>query len=126
MAKSKTKSKTKSGAAKHVSRAGKTVDIAAIRHAITRMVALAAGDMVKAAIEEGKKGHGPALKYLFEMVGLYPATVENEQTEKREMCLAELFCRELGLPMRAADIPERPLDTASGAPDSAVGEHAVE
>jgi hypothetical protein len=62
------------------------------------MVAHQASDMVRAAIEEAKKGQSGALKYLFEMIGLYPATLESEQTEKREMSLAEYLCRELGLP----------------------------
>ena len=67
------------------------------------MVAHQAGDMVKAAIEEAKKGQSGALKYLFEMIGLYPATLEAEQTEKREMSLAEYLCRQLGLPMHPVE-----------------------
>ena len=68
------------------------------------MVAHQAGEMVEAVIEDAKKGHSVPLKYLFEMIGLYPATLESEQSEKREMSLAELFCRELGLPTRPTEL----------------------
>jgi hypothetical protein len=95
----KTKSRSKGRVAKTKQAARKSVDIASIRQAMTRLVAHQAGNMVKAVIEEAKKGQSAALKYLFEMIGLYPATLESEQNEKREMSLAELFCRELGLPM---------------------------
>ena len=77
--------------------------------------------MVKAVIEEAKKGHSPSLKYLFEMIGLYPATLETQQAEKREMSLAELFCRELGLPVQATQaIEEAPEGTSTSAPTHAV------
>ena len=69
MAKGKSRGKAGSSAEKPKARGAKNVDVAAIRQTITRLVALAASDMVKAAIEEGKKGHSPVLKYLFEMVG---------------------------------------------------------
>jgi hypothetical protein len=99
----KAKAKSKARGTKGKATGGKSVDIASIRRAITRLVAHQASDMVKAVIEEAKKGHSQSLKYLFEMIGLYPATVETEQSEKREMSLAEYLCRELGLPTRPAE-----------------------
>jgi hypothetical protein len=121
MAKAKAKSRGRGAKGKGGRRGAKAVDIAGIRHAITRMVAHQAGEMVKAAIDDAKKGHSPAIKYLFEMIGLYPATAETEQAEKREMSLAELFCRELGLPTRAAE-EETGEDEGTAASDG----HAVE
>jgi hypothetical protein len=102
MTKNKSRSKGR-GVKSKPAAGGKSVDIASIRQAMMRLVAHQAGNMVKAVIEEAKKGHSIALKYLFEMIGLYPATLESEQNEKREMSLAELFCRELGLPMHAPE-----------------------
>jgi DNA replication protein DnaD len=103
------KGKTSKG---KTSTGGKSVDIAGVRQAMTRLVALEADEMVQAVIDEAKKGHSVALKYLFEMIGLYPATLESEQSEKREMSLAELFCRELGLPMH-------PPEAQTGEPEAA-------
>jgi positive regulator of sigma E activity len=126
MAKVKAKGKARAGVTKRACRGKKNVDVDTIRESITRMVALAAGDMVKAAIEEAKKGHSTALKYLFEMVGLYPATLETEQAEDREMSMAELFCRELGLPMRPPDPKDEEPAMGEGGQASTAGTHAVE
>jgi hypothetical protein len=121
MTKAKARSKGR-GAKGKTSTGGKSVDIAGVRKAMTRLVAHQAANMVKAVIEEAKKGQSTALKYLFEMIGLYPATLESEQSEKREMSLAELFCRELGLPMH-------PVEAQTGetaAPEPAQEGDAVE
>lgn len=107
MAKSRSREKSGSSRGKQTAHTAKNVDVTAIRRTIIRLVALAASDMVKAAIEEAKKGHSPALKYLFEMAGFFPATLETEQAEKREMSLAELFCRELGLPLQPPSEADR-------------------
>jgi hypothetical protein len=120
MAKAKGKTKSRKGNGKRGMGSTKTVDIAAVRHMITRMVTLQAGDMVKAVIEEAKKGHSPSLKYLFEMIGLYPATLETQQAEKREMSLAELFCRELGLPIQAPEVAREEEHGEAGSMNDAV------
>jgi hypothetical protein len=121
MTKAKSRSKGR-GVKGKASAGGKSVDIARVRQAMTRLVTHQAGEMVKAVIDDAKKGHSAALKYLFEMIGLYPATLESEQSEKREMSLAELFCRELGLPMYSA---EAQTDEAAE-PEPAQEGHAVE
>jgi hypothetical protein len=59
------------------------------------------------------------------MVGVYPPALETEQAEKREMSLAELFCRELGLPMRAPDTVEKELEAEADDPETS-GSDAVE
>ena len=125
MAKAKSKNKARAGSSKAATRGTKSVDVASLRQSITRLVAVAASDMVKAAIEEAKKGHSTALKYLFEMVGVYPPALETEQAEKREMSLAELFCRELGLPMRPPETVEKELEAEADDPET-LGSDAVE
>ncbi len=51
--------------------------------------------MVESAIEEAHKGHYGAMKYLFEIVGLYPAE-ENEEGQT-DNSLARTLLRRLGL-----------------------------
>jgi hypothetical protein len=51
-----------------------TVDLVALRQQITALVGNDAVRMVAETIEQVHQGHYQALKYLFEMVGLYPAT----------------------------------------------------
>jgi len=45
------------------------MDLAAIRDGITSLVGNQAIGMVKTTIREVEKGHFPAMKYLFEMIG---------------------------------------------------------
>lgn len=125
MAKAKSKSKARADSSKAAVRGTKSVDVASLRQTIARMVAVAASDMVKAAIGEAKKGHSTALKYLFEMVGVYPPAPETEQAEQREMSLAELFCRELGLPMRPPETVEKELEAEADEPET-IASDAVE
>jgi hypothetical protein len=100
------KNKTKTGSSsKRVSSAGqgarKPVDLAAVREQITRLVGNEAVGMVKTTIEEVEKGHYLAMKYLFEMVGLSPATAPEEAPQ--EDSLAKTLLRRLQLP-EAADL----------------------
>ena len=73
----------------------KPVDLQEIREKITNLVGEEAGPMVESAIEEAHKGHYGAMKYLFEIVGLYPAE-ENEEGQT-ENSLARTLLRRLGL-----------------------------
>ena len=50
------------------------VDLAEIRQQITNLVGNGALGMVETTIEEVGKGHYLGMKYLFELIGLYPAT----------------------------------------------------
>ena len=49
-------------------------DLAEIRRRITEIVGDGAIGMVETTIEEVGKGHYLGMKFLFEMIGLYPAT----------------------------------------------------
>ena len=52
--------------------------------------------MVEITISEVDKGHYAAMKYLFEMIGLYPAATQEEN--EGEDSLARTLLRRLGLP----------------------------
>ena len=52
--------------------------------------------MVEITISEVDKGHYAAMKYLFEMIGLYPAAAQEEP--QGEDSLARTLLRRLGLP----------------------------
>src|SRR5437867_7781874 len=71
-------------------------DLAAIRQQITDLVRDQAVPMVEITISEVDKGHYAAMKYLFEMIGLYPAATQ-EETEGEDS-LARTLLRRLGLP----------------------------
>ena len=55
-----------------------TVDLAALRQEITALVGNHAVQMVAETVEQVHQGHYQALKYLFEMVGLYPAAAPQD------------------------------------------------
>jgi hypothetical protein len=71
-------------------------DLAAIRQQITDLVKNQAVPMVEITISEVDKGHYAAMKYLFEMIGLYPAAAQEET--QGEDSLARTLLRRLGLP----------------------------
>ena len=71
-------------------------DLAAVRQQITDLVRNQAVPMVEITISEVDKGHYAAMKYLFEMIGLYPAAAQEET--QGEDSLARTLLRRLGLP----------------------------
>jgi hypothetical protein len=70
--------------------------MAEIRRRITDLVGNGALGMVATTIEEVGKGHYLGMKYLFELVGLYPATAADEELASDSM--ASTWLRRLGLP----------------------------
>ncbi len=74
----------------------KPVDLAEIRQQITDLVGNDAVGMVEITMEEVGKGHYLGMKYLFEMIGLYPATGEDGALVPHSM--AAILLRRLGLP----------------------------
>jgi hypothetical protein len=72
------------------------VDLGVVENQITNLVGNNALEMVKTTIAEAKKGHYLAMKYLFEMIGLCPATTSEEA--QQEDSLAKTLLRRLGLP----------------------------
>ena len=79
------------------------VDLAEIRQQITNLVGNGAVGMVETTMEEVGKGHYLGMKYLFEMVGLYPATTSGDGALVSDSMAATLL-RRLGLP--EAPLPE--------------------
>ena len=65
--------------------------------------------MVETTIEQVGKGHYLGMKYLFEMIGLYPATSTEDAGE--EDSLAAVLLRRLG-------IPEQPMPETGVTEDS--------
>src|ERR1700674_2298242 len=74
----------------------KQVDLGVVRERITNLVGNRAVEMVETTMDEVDKGHYLAMKYLFQMVGLCPATSPDEAPE--EDSLAKTLLRRLGLP----------------------------
>jgi hypothetical protein len=74
----------------------KQVDLSVVREQITNLVGNSALDMVKTTMREVNNGHYLAMKYLFEMVGLCPATTPEATVQ--EDSLAKTLLRRLRLP----------------------------
>jgi len=74
----------------------KRVDLNVVRERIANLVGSRAVDMVESAIADAEEGHYPAMKHLFEMVGLCSAAASEEPIE--EDSLAKILLRRLKLP----------------------------
>lgn len=72
-------------------------NLSSLREQITDMVKGHAVGMVDTTIAEADKGHFAAMKYLFEMVGLYPVPGEEDAEVEGESVLAKTLIRRLGL-----------------------------
>jgi hypothetical protein len=74
-----------------------TTDLSALRQQITELVARNAVPMVQQAIDAvNEEGQYQAIKYLFEMIGLYPAAPADDSPLQDS--LAKTLLRQLGLP----------------------------
>jgi hypothetical protein len=95
----------------------KPVDLAEIRQQITNLVGNDAVGMVEITMEEVGKGHYLGMKYLFEMIGLYPATGEEGTLVPDSM--ATILMRRLGLPETATpeQIVTKDQETAAAVSD---------
>ena len=74
----------------------KRVDLGVIGEQITNLVGNRAIEMVEITIDEVNKGHYLAMKYLFEMIGLCPATAPEGAVQ--EDSLAKTLLRRLNFP----------------------------
>lgn len=75
---------------------GKAADLELTRERIRNLVGQQAQNMVETTIAEVGKGHYLAMKYLFEMIGLYPGVAQEESPV--DDSLARTLLRRLGLP----------------------------
>jgi hypothetical protein len=73
--------------------------LAVVRGQITNLVGKRAVEMVETTMDEVDKGHHLAMKYLFEMIGLCPATTP--EGPLAEDSLAKTLWRRLRLPEEA-------------------------
>jgi hypothetical protein len=73
----------------------KQVDLAVVREQITNLVGNRAVEMVETTMDEVDKGHYLAMNYLFEMIGLCPATTPEGPLS--EDSLAKTLLRRLRL-----------------------------
>jgi hypothetical protein len=79
------------------------MDLAEVRRRIADLVGNGAIGMVETTIEEVAKGHYLGMKYLFELIGLYPATATDDAPLQDS--LAATLLRRLGL--EEAPMPEK-------------------
>ncbi len=87
-------------------------DLSVLRHQITNLVAQNAVAMVQNAIDAvNEEGQYQAIKYLFEMVGLYPAVAGDDS--QVEDSLVKTLLHHLGLAEKVT--PEKILPEASSA-----------
>ena len=95
----------------------KQVDLGVVREQITNLVGNRAVEMVETTMDEVNKGHYLAMKYLFEMVGLCPATSRDEAPD--EDSLAKTLLRRLGLPEETSAGTEVAKECATNAAEPA-------
>lgn len=119
-AKPRTGGRSSSRASSRAKGAREPVDLAAVREQITRRVGNKAVGMVETTIREVEKGHYLAMKYLFEMIGLSPATTPEEAPQ--DDSLAKALLRRLQLPEEDgnAEVPKDSLPDAGVRLDDAV------
>ena len=75
---------------------GHQVELGAVRQQVTNLVVNHAVELVGHTLEHIKRGNHQAMKYLFEMVGLFPATTPDETPA--EGSLAKTLLSYLGVP----------------------------
>jgi hypothetical protein len=122
MTKASTKSRTagKKRAPRAGGKARKPVDLGAVRQQINDLVGGEAVNLVEITIAEADKGHYGAMKYLFEMIGLYPSA--EQEAAPQPDSLAKTLLRRLGLP---EDTDLKPAVTKDNTPNAFEGD-AVE
>lgn len=77
------------------SRAQVVKDVGTLRQEIEDLIKREAVPMVECAIGEAKEGNFAAMKYLFDMGGLFPGTVKPESVE--DDSLAKILLQRLGM-----------------------------
>ena len=108
MKKAKGKRTAKQSEKKSVVGTKKPVDMVQLRENINNLVGESAKDIATKVIEVAKTGQLASAKYLFEAVGLYPAT-EETRAKAPEDSLAYTLLRRMGLPTEPVICDEDPL-----------------
>jgi len=105
----------KSAKKKSASKIKKPADMVAVRENINVLVRDSAELIAAKVIEVAKMGQLASAKYLFEAVGLYPATEETAPTQIEDT-LAHTLLTRMGLPLEPVVTDEdmvKPLSTGS-------------
>ena len=105
-AKGKSKGTAKKSANKSTPKSKKPVDMVKVRENINDLVTDSAEDIATEVIKVAKTGQLASAKYLFEVVGLYPAT-EETKAKPQEDSLALTLLRRMGLPTEPGDLRGR-------------------
>jgi hypothetical protein len=111
--KGKSKAAAKKSAKNKVQSTKKPVDMVQVRENINSLVGNSAEDIASGVIEVAKTGQLASAKYLFEAVGLYPAT-EETRAKAPEDSLAYTLLRRIGLPTEPVICDEYPLPSGVG------------
>jgi hypothetical protein len=78
---------------------------AEMRQSVIDMVESEMKNIMRAVVEESKKGQLATVKYLFEVSGVYPAAADARQARLEEgEPLARILLTRLGLPLAACDL----------------------
>jgi hypothetical protein len=120
--KGKATAKAKKSAKKSAPKAKKPVDMVRVRENINSLVRASAKDIANKVIEVAKEtGQLASAKYLFEAVGLYPAT-EQTAVRAQDNSLALTLLKRMGLPTEPAICEEdpAPMVLTSNAKDPAL------
>jgi hypothetical protein len=99
-------------------------DLAEVRRQIDDLVRNRAIEMVETTIDQVGKGHYLGMKYLFEMIGLYPATSTDDTPAQDSM--AAILLRRLGLPEVQMSEPAVTKDSADPARSAGVNKDGLE
>lgn len=99
-AKGKSEKTAKESAKRNVRISKKAVDMARVREAINNMVGNSAEKIATEVINVALTGQVAQAKYLFEAVGLYPATEETAARPQGDS-LAHILLRRMGLPLES-------------------------
>jgi hypothetical protein len=116
-AKGKIRRTAEKPAKKRAPKTKKPVDIARVRENIANLVGGSAELIAARVIKVAKRGQLAPAKYLFEVVGVYPAT--EETTAKPEDSMAYTLLSRMGLPTEPVVCDEDPLPAAVSMPSVA-------
>ena len=82
----------------HVSKAKKQINPVEVRKDIANIVGSGAKEMAAAVMGEALKGQLAPTKYLWEVAGVWPPTVDGERATEEEDCLAKLLLSKIEAP----------------------------
>ena len=105
------------------SEAAGPVNLEQLRERVRKVVAEKIEDMTTAAADEAAKGHVAQLKYLFEVIGLFPATDDSKAEPEFGNDLAKTLLQRFHFP---ASLPADEEEDAEVAVPAGAGNDSVE